>query len=313
MSTAGELLTALLRSEQAARVFKFAVPVTTFVLGILAQHLLEEYLSAGTVGQLPLVVLTFVAGLLVIAVGVQTHTSATDLRLLASSVNQRADDLTALLGSLRDATGLTAEYVEDGATGESYARAVELISQAQSTITIVDYWEPFEDYQADDGGATDTTSAARGAFYAAIEEAVQRHKMGSHLFHRRVVQIPQQRLAQPIPFAVDPPFEEYLGRIATVQQEAPRCCRLRVAPAQIRFHFIMIDERFLILPILRTDEGKRQQTRLGALFFDDRLGELARTFRGMYQDLDAKSSVLDTSRITKRSVPSGEPVTDALT
>lgn len=251
--TTRESIKALLRSEQTARALKFAVPVGTFVLGVVAQYLLEGYLADGKADHLPLAFLTFTVGLLVIAVGVQSHSSAVDLRLVSSTVNERADGLSLLLGSVRDATGLTAEYVDDGSTGASYVRAAELISQAKDTITIVDYWEPFDDYQSDDGATSDATSSARSDFYTAIEEAVQQHRKGNHLFHRRVVQIPPSRLNQPIPFAVDPPFEEYLGRIAEIQEEAPRCCRLRVSPAQIRFHFIMIDERFIVLPILRTD------------------------------------------------------------
>ena len=290
-----------LKSAQVARFLRFTIPALTFVLGVVAQQKLQEYFQGPESGVLTTLVLVSVVGVLSVCIGVMSYSSSEDLHFVVSGLNEQSDRTQELLTTLRDSLGLSVTFLEDGASGASYRRAAELIRDAQESVTFVDYWEPYQDYQSEATGVPDQVADARDEYYSAIELAVKARANSDLLFHRRVVQVPPDRINQAIPFEVDPPFQDYLRTVARMQQQSPRSCRLRIAPAQIRFHFIMIDQRYIILPILRTNLTTQRQGRLGALVFDDRTGALAHGLRNMYQDLESSSHALDLVRLTSKA------------
>jgi hypothetical protein len=261
-----------MRAESWAR--NVLLPALTFVLGVLGTALIEGYLRHHDLLLLVLIVLSCMLA---------------SLTLMSTFANTKADrafaNLEAQLNRLVSTNGLHVTYIEDGRDGESYRRSTDLILGATESLTFVDMWEPFEGYQTENEALT----RVRASFYSAIIAQVQAHRQSQATFHRRIIQVPDKYLRTRVPFEADPMFRNYLLKVSDEQRRYPRVCRLKIAPVQIRFHFIIVDRRHIIIPVLSNDPETRAQTRHGALFFDDRSGDLYRSLVAIYQAVDAHS------------------------
>lgn len=293
------------------RAASLAVPVATFVLGVLAQQLLQDYLASRDAVELGLLIVALCVAATVILIGLQTRAHARGIQGVHDAISIQSDQTAQALARLAVRSGLAVEYVDDAGVGSSYTRAAEVIRNASESLTFVDLWEPFEGYQSEETTSdADDTRPAREDYYAAIEQALERHKNGDRPFHRRVIQVPLELVGERIPFEVDPPFEEYLCRISQMQESYPLACRLRVAPALIRTHFIIVDQRVIIMPILSHDVATQEQRRYGALFFEDTSSSLYGALRHMYQVIDARSVPLQVPlRQPDRPASTGTPAT----
>ncbi len=251
------------------------LPACTFIMGVLTTILLTDYLNKHNPVLFALIGVIFLLALL-LAISVKV------LRTNELSM----DSIEAKIAKLLLRTGLSVEYVEDGESGESYARATALIRAAKDSLTFVDMWEPYEDYQL---GSPERVEA-RKEFYQAIIAQVEHHQHSHEMFHRRIVQVPEQFAGQIVPFNLDPYFSEYLDRIAQIQVNHYESCSLRITPVHVmKAHFIIVDRRYIVLPILTTDANTNHQIRHGALLFDDRDGDLFRSLRGIYRAIDARA------------------------
>lgn len=260
------------------------VPACTFTIGVLTSILVADYLHKHDP---VLFALAGVLLLLTLLIGLSVRgitSSETALHLIDS----RIDHLLAR-------TGLSAEYIEDAESGQSYRRATILIENARESLTFVDMWEPFEDYQT----GTPERIQARKDFYTAIINQTERHRSSHDMFHRRIVQVPAEYANTVVPFDLDPYFYAYLKRIVELQATSYETCSIRITPVHvIKAHFIIVDRRYIILPILTTDAITNRQIRHGALFFDDRDGELFRGLRGIYRAIDAHAHPLTIANLT---------------
>ena len=250
-------------------------PLATFLLGIAVQIAFGDVLGDWN-PELTVLILVLLTLLVLVLMSRDTRTVA-DKRLAALSAD---------LADLTRTTGLRVEYVVDQRGDESYVQATRLVEQAQESLTFVDVWIPSENYQVELG----ERQGRRQDFYDAITRQIERHSRDPSLFHRRLVQIPEELVGRPIPFDVDPPYRNYLLEAAAAQESSPSSCRVRVAGARVMTHFIMVDQRWIVMPILSRERGR--QIRHGALFFDDREGTLAQTLRGLYSEIDARSRPL---------------------
>ncbi|TDP92225.1 hypothetical protein [Labedaea rhizosphaerae] len=259
------------------------VPATTFTLGVVVTVLITDYLERHDP------VLFCLAGVLLILVLLVGLT----VQVLRSS-DKGMDKIHSEIARLISRGGLDVEYVEDGKTGQSYVRATQLIRSAKHSITFVDMWEPFENYQT----GTPERVAARHEFYEAIVKQVEDHRGDREMFHRRIVQVPQEFETKPVPFALDPYFHQYLTTIAGLTREAYKACNLRLTLVHVlKTHFIMVDRRHIVIPLLTTDQSSNRQIRHGALFFDDREGNLFKCFREIYRAIDAHARPLTESML----------------
>jgi hypothetical protein len=251
------------------------LPACTFTMGVLTTILLTDYLNKHNPLLFSMIGVIFLLALLL-------GLSVKVLRVNEISLGS----IDAKMATLLTRTGLSVEYVEDGDTGESYQRATALIRAAKNSLTFVDMWEPYEDYQL---GAPERVEA-RKDFYSAIINQVEHHQHGREMFHRRIVQVPEQYAGRIVPFNLDPYFSDYLARIAEIRVNHYETCSLRITPVHvIKAHFIIIDRRYIVLPILTTDANTNHQIRHGALFFDDRDGDLFESLRGIYRAIDARA------------------------
>jgi hypothetical protein len=154
----------------------------------------------------------------------------------------------------------------------------------------------------DDPGS-DETKPARENFYAAVLEMTELHTQDSQIFHRRVVQVPSAMLSDKIPFYVDPPFQDYLRKMAATQTLHPLSCRLRISSPLIKMHFIIIDRRYIIMPVLSHDEHTQRQLRCVALFFEDSAGNLNSCLKQMYQVIESRSRPIEETDLTFEPEP----------
>jgi hypothetical protein len=274
-----------MQSENWAR--NVGLPVISFVLGVITTALLEDYLKHHDVVLLVLIVLScFLLALTVLSI------------FASIKSDRKFSALSLQLGDIASATGLHVSYVEDGPEGESYRRVTELIKMARESLTFVDMWEPFEGYQTEQ----EARQHVREQFYASIIAQIEAHRQAQVTFHRRIVQVPDDLLRTRVPFEADPMFREYLLRVCGEQRAHPRACRLKIAPVQVRMHFIIIDRQHIVMPVLSNDTETRQQKRHGALFFDDRSGDLYKCLVGIYQAIDAHSRAVEAQDLSLESL-----------
>ena len=158
----------------------------------------------------------------------------------------------------------------------------------------MDYWIPYRDYQV----KARSISRFRSDYYKAATTQIKNHKNDKNTFHRRIVQVPSELLNAHIPFEIDPPFLEYLHVAAEIQDKRFTSCKIKLASAHIKMPFIMIDQRYIILPILISDNESQKHTRHGALFFDDRHGNLVKCFMTIYNAVDAHARPLEVVELT---------------
>jgi hypothetical protein len=253
------------------------IPSITFILGALVVKILEEYLK-----ERDPVLLALEA--LILCTVVLVYVTIAGLR----HANASNETTSVAMERLAEALGLSVRYVEDGETGESYRRATELVRGAQESLTFVDLWQPYA-YGSDDS----ERGRSRGAFYSAIIDQVERHRNDDGLFHRRIVQLPEGYDLGDMPTDADPVFWKYLRRMCEIQAKHPNACIVRyVAKAVIKTHLVIVDRRYIVIPLLSVDQDTGRQTRHGALFFDDRDGTLFRALRGIYRAIDAHANAM---------------------
>lgn len=236
------------------KAYRLSITVITFLFGAAFQFLLAQWLPPNDV--IPLTLLIIVCSLVLILI-----ISLDSLNAIESVID------------LASRSGIRAEYIEDDRTGRSYRRSNELIKNAKKCITIVSPWEPFSEYKGDETFAK--LNSYRSDYYDELNRQIDIHTHDV-LFHKRIIQTGRELDGKPLQFKTDAIFFRYLKHTAEVQQKHPRACRLRRSPTQIRIHFTIIDERYVILPIFSSIESELL-IRHGVLIFDDRQGELVKS------------------------------------
>jgi hypothetical protein len=275
------------------------VPACTFTIGVIATILITDYLEKHNPVLFALTGVLLLLSMLV----------ALSVKVLYSNEESLAT-IDAKVVQLVNKIGLSVEYIPDGATGQSYLRAAALIENARESLTFVDMWEPFEHYN------TGTTARldARRRFYESIINQVEHHKNSREMFHRRIVQVPPDYADQPVPFNLDPYLDDYLRYMIRIQASHYEACSVRITPIHvIKTHFIIVDRRYIILPVLTTDAATNQQIRHGALFFDDRDGDLFRSLRGIYRAIDVQAYPLAERHLVGSSTAVIRPEADRST
>lgn len=262
------------------KIHNIGIPIITFILGILAQVLFDQWITSKNVISLSI---AFIMVCLVV------------IFIIFGLTDKRFDTLENKLLDIAARTGLRVEFVEDGPDGISYKRATELIENARFSLTIVSPWEPFAEYQ-DELPDTDLKNARTG-YYEAIKKQVIHHQRSDILFHRRIIQISKEFDDMPLlKFKTDPTFYEYLKFIAETQAAFPHSCQLRTTNRFVDTHFTIIDEKYVIIPIF-SRLGNERLKRYGTFIFNDIHGDLVKCLDRIYRTLDARSHPLTSQQL----------------
>jgi len=216
-------------------------------------------------------------------------------------LDKRFDCVDGRLIDITSRTGIHTKYVEDGNEGKSYIMATNMVEEASKSLTFVGYWEPFPEYQANNTSVMKGESLildARKKFYQTVMDKIDEHKFDKSPFHRRIVQVPKEYVDKRLPLEVDPAFFKYMNHAVRVQANTPKSCVVKKSSAFFNINFTIIDNRYVVIPIL-THVKNLLQARHGALIIEDIDGQLIAILNSIYWILESRATPIDFIEIDK--------------
>jgi|GEM_PF-2687043 hypothetical protein len=269
------------------------IPAVSFLSGVFAQVLLDQWISSRNI-------LLLSIALVII--------SLITIFIILKYLEARFDGFDSKLMRIANRMGIHVEYVEDGETGKSYLRSADLVEQAQTNLIFVAQWEPFPNYLVEDvdvnkKDGSSRISEARRRFYEALTMQAELHQKDETPFYSRIVQIPGEHMNKRIPFETDQILFEHLTSVTKMNSHA---ILLRKTPTVINIHFTIIDDRYIIIPIL-TSIKKVHQARHGAIFFDDPQGNLTRRLKSIYWSIEKYATPIEPDQLElPQAIPSNK-------
>ena len=257
------------------RIYSILIPTITFIFGIFAQILIERWVSFKDP-----VVFSFVLIMICLIITI----------LMLELNDKKIDSLNQGISEIKLSLGLKVEYIEDTDQHNSYEKSTEIIEGAKDSILVVSPWNPFKDYQQKI--LNTKLKDSRADYYRALKSAILAHQDDQQVFHNRIIQVRKEHLNTRLEFEIDPIYLDYVKQAANIQQQHPRSCRIRKTSTSIEIHFTIVDQRYIIMPILSHFEGDKQ-IRHGALFFDDTQGDLTKVLKSIYEILNTRSQPIE--------------------
>jgi hypothetical protein len=219
--------------------------------------------------------------------------------LISFDSRERARQIASLsttIDSIARQFGLLVEFIPDHPgqeDGMSYERTRQLIARAEKNLVFVDFWVETGYYREGD----EHVRQRRQSYYEEILSQIElraRHDVDGPPFHRRIVQLPKvidpERGAG---LSTDESFVDYLRQCLALQELAPRASVVKISQPHVHIHFVIIDMRYVVLPILTASPPGGGLRRYGALLFDDQAGDLVRRLMDIYGMLDAVAQPLE--------------------
>lgn len=239
------------------------IPLGTFIAGIIAPIIVDRITKSVTSEQqiTLLILLSFALAFIVLAI-VNSE--------FFQEVQKGQYKLGEQLERLGREYGLKVEFVEDTEKnpGLSYERTTELILNAQSSLVFVDCWIQTADYLLQ---ATRSSYDRRQAYYAAIIEQIRKHQdqTGPTPFHRRIVQMSSPGDINQVVLVTGDTFKNYVRECCKIQGHATRASVIKISQPYIQAQFIIVDQRFVILPLLTSVAATKDLKRHGAIIIED--------------------------------------------
>lgn len=270
------------------RLTRVVVPVATFIAGVLAQ-LLADRLTSKSINT-PTRIIGAAEGGLAIVIVILTIVIAFDYRDRLQQLNLLSDSME----RISQRFGLSVEFVPDHPgpdDGMTYERTRQLISHAQRSLVFVDFYTESGAYRAPRGVSHGRRRSYYDEILRQIEARASQHIDGAP-FHRRIIQADLSESQGRILLTGDDSFLTYLRKCIAYQESSARSTVVKICPPYVRMHFTIIDDRFVILPILTTSPLSKGLRRHGALVFEDLVGDLVKTLKTLYEMLDATARPL---------------------
>lgn len=257
-----------------SKLTSIAVGISTFLAGVLAQLIFDKLNNELVIfisSALIMVSLIFVVSIFVFE---------------TRDANRQIFDK---LDAVTKKFGLTVDYVEDGLgehEGMTYERTKQIIENAQSSLYFVDFWVQSGDYLQGKPLARNR----RKEYYDAIIERIKKFQNyhGDVPFHRRIIQLPSLKAgSSQFNLSADPIVSEHIRDCLNIQSDSQKLSVLKVAPPHIHTHFAIIDQRFVIWPILTSNPRGGGLKRHGIIIFDDPQGQFVQRMMSIYNMIDA--------------------------
>jgi hypothetical protein len=275
------------------RIIKVAVPIGTFVAGVLAQLLLDRLTNKSI--DTPTRIMAAAIGGLAIVVVILIIVVAFDYVDRMHQINSISVDI----NGLTQRFGLSVEFMPDRLgrdDGMTYERTRQLISRAQRSLVFVDFYTESGSYRS----ARDAQRSRRRSYYSEILRQIDvrshDHRDGTP-FHRRMIQVDLAESGGQLSYGGDDSFTSYLQRCLVYQEDSAKATVTKVCPPLVYMHFAIIDDRYVILPILTAVPLRPGIRRHGALIFEDLVGDLVKTLMNIYEMLDATAQPLTSRQI----------------
>lgn len=210
-----------------------------------------------------------------------------------SDINSRIEtehgDITARLQAITLQFGLAVKFVEED-NGTTYELTREMIEQAETSLIFLDAWAQTNDYFSGEQLAKER----RQAYYDAIIKQTQKHIKKGNQFHKRIIQVPTSTAdLDHFTLVAGPIFQDYLKQCLQIRAASSRACVLRIALPVIHAQFIIIDQRYVVWPMLTSDPQTGRMKRHGAIFFDDPLGQFVPRIMSIYNMIDSHARPLE--------------------
>ncbi len=254
--------------------FKLLPPVGAFLIGLFVPIALDSQIR----NLLPdgwTVLLSILVAVLVM--------QGISIVLLATTFSEFKQDrsvITTQLDEMGRRFGLRVEFVEeddDTNAGKTYEATTRLIQRAKTSLLFVDFWVKTSNYHE----RVPSAKGKRQEYYDAIIEQIRNHKnhSGERPFHVRMIQKPQD-------IEADPVYSAHLKACCQIQDQYQTVSVIKIASPHIHAHFAIIDERFVVWPILTSGFKGGSLRRHGALIFDDPNKYLVNQLKAIYTMLD---------------------------
>jgi hypothetical protein len=266
-----------------------------FAGGIVASVLLDE-LWKGKItreNDFVLYVLLGLLLLLIILVGVLSLYFK-ELKITRETLNKQISDIA-------NQFGLSVEFVSDedgyGAEGITYDRTRQLIENAKKSLVFLDFWVQTGNYIAEN----DKSYSARDAYYITILNKLKEfeHHDGENPFMRRIIQFPSNNSSlsedAQISLKEDKLFNIYLKECKDKQSRFHKTCVIKIVRPLIRSHFLIIDSRYVVWPVLASNREDTGLRRHGAIIFTDSSGSFVSRLMDIYNRIDAQAIPLDSN------------------
>jgi hypothetical protein len=211
------------------RLLRILLPAITFLGGVFIQLLLEHWVSIGIVTTLSLILVLLSLSILFTASLYILESIESKFGQIDKNLGDKFDTVTEKLAEIFAHSGLFVECIEDGEDGKSYIRAIDLINNAKSNITIISPLDPFQELRIN--MATEVISN----YYQAMERKITEHQHDKQTFHRRIIQVPKEYENAPYEFARETPFMNYLKHTTLTQLNFPRSCTTHIPQFGKRF------------------------------------------------------------------------------
>jgi len=239
------------------------------------------------------IVLTIVASVLILSLRAILDKLDTEHRTTREELNEK---YRAIMENVESRFGITAEYISDkklDRSGLTYKATHRQIDEAKERLLFVDWWVESSEYG---------DSPERKDYYRAITQRIRDYhrenpasKRG--FFHERIIQMPKGTTLDVL--ANDTVYSEHIKDCLELEAEVSRgTTAVHRASPFTHVHFAIIDDKYLVQPILTTDENGLR--RHGAIIFADPTGELIEVYEQMIDHL-----VLD--RLSTADLPSISP------
>lgn len=268
---------------------RFSVPLGTFLAGVIVQLLAQEL----TTGLLDTPTRLIGAGLggVILMIAILFLVVGTDVR----ERRQQILHVENTIATISQKLGISVEFIPDSPErdGMTYERTRQLISQAKKSLVFVDFWLETGSYREGYSGGPEKRNGYYDEILGQIRSRANQDLSGPP-FHRRIIQLPSAPDGSgSIVLETDGAFDRYLRDCLRIQALTPQASVLKIAPPQIHMHFCVIDERYVVLPVLSSNPKVGGLRRHGALIFDDRGGELVGRLLKVYELLDAVAQPLE--------------------
>lgn len=277
-------------------IMKILVPFITFVAGILIPIVIDRAIK-GVITDfqiliIAIIVLSILFAALIIALSI-VFSETKDVH------NQIINIQMEVLSNLDKAAlqfGLLVEFIVDTPgrnDGASYEVSKKLIQEAKHSIVFLDAWTQTKDYYS-----SANATKKRQAYYDAIIQQIEKHKFGDKTFHKRIIQTPEFG-SQGFTLTGGEIFRNYLIKCFSIQNEpqAAHVSVIKFAPLIFNAHIIMIDDSYLIWPILTFDPKRGTLRRHGAIFFNDPFQQFVPLMAAIYHRIDAIALPLEERHI----------------
>lgn len=257
---------------------KVIIPIITLLVGAVFPILFDRITKEFTEQQVTLLVIlifSLAAAVLVITYSVLFEQTRDDQQKINSGqmdiLSAVSSGRTSILNEVRrlaDQYGLLVEFIEESSDDEgiTYERTTTLIEEAYESLVFLDAWVQTTQYHLGSSRA----NARRQAYYNAIINQIEKHKQTRNHFHRRVIQMTGDwKDVNHFVLIAGSVFSDYIRRAYKLQKAFPGSSYIRIANLFIHASFVIIDQMYVVWPILTYTPNGEGLKRHGAFIFTD--------------------------------------------